>query len=106
MIPNPDQQGLLFDIYENEILPKQEIAHRLYLQGARAWARAYGADGRLVSVNDVRAGYGPPPAARDPRLMGAIFLRSEWDVITRERTARRVCHNRPIALFRLRKAPL
>jgi hypothetical protein len=94
-------QQSLFDLYETEVLPSQEAAHHSYLEGARAWARAYGANGRLVCVNDVRKGYGPPPPGRDPRLMGAIFLKSEWEMVERNRTTRKACHNRPIAFFRL-----
>lgn len=97
-------QPWLFDIYESTVLPLQEQVHAAYLEGARAWARSYGASGRLVTVNDVRSNYGPPPPGRDPRLMGAIFRRSEWEMVKRERTERRVCHNRPIAFFKLRGA--
>lgn len=95
-----NQQPELFDIYETEILPEQEKSD--YVEAARAWARDFGADGRLVTVNDVRNNFGPPPPEKDPRIMGSIFRGDEWQLVKRDRTPRIVCHNRPIGFFRLR----
>jgi hypothetical protein len=45
----------------------------------------------------------PPPDDVDPRVMGAVFKRSEWELIRHQRSTRSTCHNRPVGVFRLRK---
>lgn len=71
-----------------------------WVDAARATARQLGSHGGLVNVDDVRALCPPPPDA-DPRCMGVIFLKSEWDRVGYINSKRKTCHKRPIAQFRL-----
>ena len=54
-----------------------------------------------VCVDDVRA-LCPPPESIDPRVMGAIFNRSDWEAVEFINSHRRTCHKRPIRRFVLR----
>lgn len=93
-------QASLFDL---TVLPLFEEYRGDWLADARAIARELGRGGKEVTVNDVRRRL-PPPDHIDPRVMGAIFRGSDWVVVRHERSERSTCHNRPIAVFRLRDA--
>lgn len=97
----PAQQARM--IFDAEIMPLFEAHRSTWLAEARAVARHLGRDGGLVTVNDVRR-ICPPPVGADPRVMGAVFTRSEWRNMGAENSDRRTCHGRPISVFRLRVA--
>ncbi len=88
-------------IYEDEILPRQEAAHAEYLEYAREVALRLGEIKDEVTINDVRD-IAPPPPDIDGRIMGAVFLRKDWELKRHERSHRRTCHNRPVGVFTLR----
>ena len=87
-------------LFETEVLPRFEAMRSEWLEGARAVARRLGADG-AVTVNDVRR-LCPLPPGIDPRVMGAVFNKSEWVCVGYKRSSRSTCHNRPIGTFVLR----
>lgn len=89
------------DLFEQGILPIFEQHRAEWLERARAEARLIGTRQREVTINDVRA-VCPPPAGVDPRVMGAVFLRSEWELLRHQRSQRAACHNRPVGVFRLK----
>lgn len=89
-------------LFEANILPRFEQYRDDWLAAARHAARCIAATKGEITVNDVRE-IVPPPEGKDPRVMGAVFKSSEWDVVRYERSSRGVCHNRPIAVFKLRK---
>ena len=76
-----------------------EQARAEWLAKARATAETLGRLKGVVTVDDVRAEC-PPPAAVDPRVMGAIFRGDQWEADGYVRSTRRECHKRPIAQFR------
>jgi hypothetical protein len=82
------------------VLLRLEHARSDYLTRARqaAWWLSAGGK-RLVSVDDVRA-VCPPPFEVDPRVMGAIFKKSQWEAIAMHNSTRRTCHARPIRRFK------
>lgn len=55
----------------------------------------------MVTVNDVRA-LCPSPEDADPRIMGAVFQKSEFVRVGFAASERRSCHGRMIGVFRLR----
>lgn len=71
-----------------------------WLAKARTHARAMAAKGP-VTVDDVRA-VCPPPSNTDPRVMGALFKKDEWEPCGWVESTRRECHHRPIRTFKLR----
>lgn len=75
-----------------------------WLARARAAAEqvANEGDGR-VTINDVRR-LCPPPEGVDPRVMGAVFRRSQWKRVAYIDNSRTACHHRPIAIFVRRTA--
>ena len=89
------------DTFEQKILPLFEESRREWLERAREVARSLGRQQSEVTVNDVRKII-PPPIGCDPRVMGAVFLRKEWRLLRHERSARQVCHERPVGVFTLR----
>ena len=72
-----------------------------WLEQAQRWARLAGADGTLVSADEVRAAVGSPPT-RDPRAFGGVFQPWEWEPVEWRNSTRRECHNRPIRYWRLK----
>lgn len=72
-----------------------------WLAEARSIAERIGMTGKYVTVNMVRELL-PPPEDVDPRIMGAIFKRKDWERVGYVSSGRSTCHNRPIAIFRLR----
>jgi len=89
-------------LFETEVLPRFEAKRAEWLEEARAVARRLGADGALVTVNDVRR-LCPLPPGIDPRVMGAVFTKAEWVCVGYRRSSRATCHHRPIASFRLKE---
>jgi len=90
------------DLFEKTVLPLFEEHREEWLDRARADARMIGTRQELVTIDDVRA-LCPPPPDVDPRVMGAVFTRSEWESVGYQRSARRECHNRPVGVFRLKR---
>ena len=43
----------------------------------------------------------PVPGGIDPRVMGAVFASKDWLKVGYTQSKRKVCHNRPIAIFQL-----
>jgi hypothetical protein len=72
-----------------------------YLDEARAVAFNLGLNQDVVTVDDIRR-HCPPPEDLDPRIMGNIFKPSEWESLGHVRSTRKLCHKRPIQIFRLR----
>lgn len=72
-----------------------------YLAEARAYAFNLGLNQDVVTVDDVRR-HCPPPEGIDPRIMGNVFIPSEWESVGHVNSARKVSHKRPIQAFRLR----
>jgi hypothetical protein len=90
-------------LFEQTVLPLFEEHRADWLQAARAVAARIGRDGRGVTIDDVRAQI-PPPRHIDPRVMGAVFLRRDWEKVGYQSSIRTTCHKRPVATFRLRSA--
>lgn len=88
-------------LFEKAVLPLFEEHRTDWLTAARHVAAQIGADGRTVTIDDVRDRM-PPPANVDPRVVGAVFLRRDWIKTGYLNSGRRTCHGRPVALFKLR----
>ena len=65
---------------------------------AAAWA-LWHRTGQPVSVNDIRPVLTALSYTGDPRLLGAVFNRSEWQVVGETQTNSPVAHARPIRRF-------
>ncbi|WP_407531020.1 hypothetical protein [Methylobacterium oryzisoli] len=87
--------------FESQILPLYEEHRADWLAYARRKAVELGKDGRTVTIDDVRA-VAPPPLFLDPRVCGAVFIRSEWEKVGYLNSGRAICHGRPVAVFRRR----
>ena len=88
-------------LFEEAVLPHFEATRGEWIAQARAAARLLGLGGKPVTINDVRAKCPPPPDV-DPRVMGAVFLARDWELLGYRGSARRACHGRPVGVFRLR----
>jgi hypothetical protein len=77
--------------------------HREWIARARAAARRIAREKGQVTINDVRACC-PPPQDADPRIMGAVFSRTEFVRVGFAVSYRKPCHGRHIGVFRLRRA--
>jgi hypothetical protein len=89
------------NLFETEVLPLFEEHREDWLSRARQVAHRLGMRGDEVTIDDVREHIEPPPG-KDPRVMGAVFLKSEWESVGYRRSTRKECHNRPIAIFRMK----
>ncbi len=89
------------DLFGTEVLPLFEEHRADWLTEARAAAHLIASKRGQVTINDVRA-VCPPPSDIDPRVMGAVLRTKAFEVVGYQRSGRRECHNRPIAVFRLR----
>jgi hypothetical protein len=78
------------------------FGHSTWLEQARRAARSAGKNGKLVSIDDVRAVVGSPPT-KDPRAMGSVFESWEWEPVDWIKSKRRECHSRPIQRWRLKE---
>ena len=74
-----------------------------WLQKAREVARDMARRRGSVTIDEVRE-HCPPPDDVDPRIMGRVFMKSEFELIDHIESRRKVCHGRPIGIFRLRSA--
>ena len=88
-------------IFEQQVLPLFEVSRADWLDQARTVARMLGADGGHVTIDEVRERC-PPPKDIDPRVMGAVFTRSEWTNCGYIKGVRATSHGRPIATFKLK----
>jgi hypothetical protein len=88
--------------FEKLVIEIFEEYRAAWLERAREAARCLGADGRVVTIDDVRA-VCPPPEGDDPRVMGAVFRTKHWECLGYARSARTTCHNRPIGIYRLKR---
>ena len=88
--------------FEDNTLPLYEARRTAWLKRARDAARVLGANGRSVTIEDLRRVCEPTPGD-DPRVMGAVFLRTEWENCGYVKGSRAESHGRPIAEFKLRK---
>ncbi len=85
--------------FSQTILPLFEVNRAEWLKEAREIAMLLGANGRAITVDDVREQC-PPPENADPRVMGAVFDKA-WQKVGYTNSTRSECHGRPIAQFRL-----
>lgn len=90
-------------MFEQTILPLFEEHRGDWLTAARSIAAQMGADGRAVTIDDVRDRI-KPPANVDPRVMGSVLTRKDWVLIGYQQSTRASCHHRPIGVFKLRSA--
>lgn len=89
--------------FEQDVLPLFEQTRPAYLAHARRIAAELGRDGRRITIDEVRE-KAPPPKGLDPRVCGAVFLRSDWVKVGYANSGRRTCHGRAVAIFRRREA--
>lgn len=76
-----------------------EASRRPWLERAReAASNLYNELRQPISVVDVRA-VCPPPENVDPRVMGAIFRKSQWTRVGYASSCRVACHGRAVGLF-------
>jgi hypothetical protein len=91
--------------FHTDTLPLWElrlpISNAQWLEQARTLARQIAKKQGWVSVDCIRTYMAPPPDA-DPRIMGAVLRRSEFDVLKYVQSTRAVSHKRPIAVFVLK----
>lgn len=74
------------------------IDRLIWLAEARAVARELWAQRRMaISVEDVRAVL-PPPEGVDPRIMGKVFLKRDWEIVGWT-LAKGHCNPRGVRLF-------
>ena len=89
-------------LFEKEIVSLFEKSKgKDWLEEARLVAERIGLTGRYVTVNMVRD-IVPPPSDIDPRIMGAVFKKKDWERVGYVSSDRSTCHNRPIAIFKFR----
>lgn len=91
------------DSFKQEVLPLFEQGRADWLVKARAAARKIAIERGTVTIDDVRD-VCPPPDGVDPRVMGAVLRAPAFEVIKYQKSSRRECHNRPVAVFRLIEA--
>ena len=70
-----------------------------YLQQARGAARAIALRDGKVSINEVRAAIGPPPAGTSPNIMGAVFRGSDWRIAGYTQTKHAAGHARRVCVY-------
>ena len=88
-------------VSKDEAIDLLEKYRREFLYLARGIARRLAADGRAITVDDVRK-VCPPPDNIDPRVMGAVFRQADWEPTGFVNSARKTCHKRPVRLFVLK----
>lgn len=87
------------NLFAAKVQPLFEEHRAEWLAQARLVALQLGADGRTVTVDDVRRIL-PPPPGFDPRVMGAVLRTRDWVKVGYKSSDRRTCHGRPVALFK------
>lgn len=88
------------DLFEAEVLPLFEEHRADWLSEARAVALSLCLRNGSATIDDVRD-HCPPPDDVDPRVMGAVFSTRDFVATGYEKSRRRTCHNRPVAVFKL-----
>lgn len=89
------------DLFATEVQPLFERHRADWLAQARAVAWSLANKYGTVTIDQVRD-HCPPPDSVDPRVMGAVFRTAEFESTGQHiKSARRTCHNRPVAVFRL-----
>ena len=86
-------------IFEQTVLPFFEEHRAEWLEEARSAAYTIGSRGGTVTIDDVRR-VCPPPDDVDPRVMGAVFTRSDWRKVGYMNSRRG--HGRHIVIFELK----
>ena len=74
-----------------------------WLDAARASARRLAQERGRVTIDDVRAVAGPPPADLHRNAMGAVFAGREWVCVDRVRSCVASNHARKVNVYALRK---
>ena len=87
-------------IFDGEILPLFEQSRAAWLAEARLVALKICKKRGYVTADEVRK-VCPIPPGIDPRVMGAVFIRSLFRKVAYVNSARRTCHGRPIAIFEM-----
>lgn len=87
--------------FEELVLPLYEENRADWLNRARRAARMLADVNAFVTIDMVRDEC-PPPDGVDPRVMGAVFTRSEWENCGYVMGKRKESHGRPVAQFRLK----
>lgn len=91
------------DLFSSAVLPLFEQHRRDWLESARAVARHLAFQNGSVTIDDVRQ-FCAPPEGIDPRVCGAVFRTKDFEPTGAYRkSARSACHNRPVAVFRLKE---
>lgn len=90
-------------IFDTDVLPLFEATRADWLKRARLTARYLARKHGSVNINQVRAEC-PPPDGIDPRVLGAVFTKAEFECVGFINSDRRTCHGRPIREFKLREA--
>jgi len=85
--------------FEEAVLPLYEQHRADWLEQARQEARLLAERHDFVTIEMVRERC-PPPAGVDPRVMGAVFTRAEWENCGYVMGKRKESHGRPVAQFR------
>ncbi len=83
---------------EQLVLDLYESGRSKWLQAARGVALHLGRFGDPITIDDIRDQF-PPPENVDPRIMGAVFINSDWVCIGYRKSNRSLCHKRPIGIF-------
>lgn len=98
--------------FHTDILPLWELslqrgatttqnARAKWLERARTLARQIASHQGWVTVDCVRSHLAPPPDG-DPRIMGAILTRAEFECVRYVQSTRSESHKRPIGVFVLK----
>jgi len=86
--------------FQDDIAPRLEAARRDWLVEARAAAIKLGKRMKTVTIDDVRE-VCPLPAEYDGRAYGVVFNADIWTCVGYRKSTRKICHNRPISIWRL-----
>ena len=99
LFENFDKQERVDGMTKEEALALLEEHRPDFIAAARATAWAIWHETKQpVTVDAVRK-LCPPPAGVDPRVMGAVFNRSDWEAGDFVNSNRGECHKRPIRQF-------
>lgn len=87
--------------YESTVLEVQKEKYEAWIDRARKEARKIAKRKGQVCSDDIWRAC-PPPEYADPRVMGAVFFPADdWIITHYQRSARRECHGRPVAVRQL-----
>lgn len=88
-----------------DALDMLEAVRREWVDAARSWAMSHAADGRIITINDVRRDGPPIPEGIDPRVCGCVFRTDDWIQCGYTASPRKLSHRRPVARFRRADIP-